>query len=173
MPEAPEWTWNDNDPIVNVNYDDAMAYCAWQSKQLNRICRLPTEAEWEYAARGGNSAKGYAYSGSNNIDDVAWFGANAGHKPHPVGQREPNELGIFNMAGNVWEWCSDWYNSKYYSNSPSQNPQGESDGAGRVVRGGGWSDSPQFCRSSARLGANPGLIAGNVGFRMVIQNTAN
>ena len=103
--------------------------------------RLPTEAEWEYAARGGNKSKGYQYSGSNDIDAVAWYGDNSGTKTHEVATKLPNELGIYDMSGNVWEWCQDWYNSKYFNNSPSKNPTGPLKGSRRVCRGGSWRKS--------------------------------
>ena len=100
--------------------------------------RLPTEAEWEFAARGGNNNSGFKYSGSNTIDNVAWHYYNSDNSTHPVGTKAPNELGIFDMSGNVREWCSDWYSSSYYDISPQNNPQGPSTGSYRVTRGGSW-----------------------------------
>jgi hypothetical protein len=109
MPEAPYWGWNDQHPIVNVSYNDAVAYCQWLSKTLGTAYRLPTEAEWEFAATGGTLSKGYTYAGSNNIDQVAWYYKNANYQMQKVGLKKPNELGIFDLTGNAWEWCSDWY----------------------------------------------------------------
>jgi sulfatase modifying factor 1 len=109
MPEAPYWGWNDQHPMVNVSYNDAVAYCQWLSKTLGTTYRLPTEAEWEFAATGGTLSKGYTYAGSNNIDQVAWYYKNANYQMQKVGLKKPNELGIFDLTGNAWEWCSDWY----------------------------------------------------------------
>lgn len=109
MPEAPYWGWNDQHPIVNVSYNDAIAYCQWLSKTLGVTYRLPTEAEWEFAANGGTQSKGYTYAGGNDINQVAWYYKNANYQMQAVGQKKPNELGLFDMTGNAWEWCSDWY----------------------------------------------------------------
>lgn len=109
MPEAPYWGWNDQHPMVNVSYNDAIAYCQWLSKTLGVTYRLPTEAEWEFAANGGTQSKGYTHAGSNDINQVAWYYKNANYQMQAVGQKKPNELGLFDMTGNAWEWCSDWY----------------------------------------------------------------
>jgi formylglycine-generating enzyme len=101
-----------------------------------RKYRLPTEAEWEYAARGGNRSQGYQYAGSNNLDEVAWYDSKEGSKTKPVKQKKPNELGLYDMSGNVWEWCSDWYGS--YASHSATNPKGPSTGTSRVLRGGSW-----------------------------------
>ncbi len=128
--------------------------------------RLPTEAEWEYAARGGNQSQGYTYSGGNNLDDVAWYGYNSGSVTHEVGTKQPNELGIYDMSGNVWEWCNDWYDGNYYSNSPIYNPKGPSSGSRRVRRGGGWSREPNCCRVADRDYDFPTSSYGDLGFRI-------
>ena len=109
MPEKPYWGWNDQHPIVNVSYNDAVAYCQWLSKAMGVTYRLPTEAEWEFAANGGTQSKGYTYAGGNDINQVAWYYKNANYQMQAVGQKKPNELGIFDLTGNAWEWCSDWY----------------------------------------------------------------
>ena len=138
--------------------------------RLNKITglqfRLPTEAEWEYAARGGRKSQGYKYSGSNNIDDVAWYGDNSSGTTHQVGTKRPNELGIYDMSGNVLEWCSDWY-SVYYSSSPTTNPTGPTTGFSRVCRGGGWFSIAQGCRVSYRRIGNPDDRDCLIGFRLV------
>jgi formylglycine-generating enzyme required for sulfatase activity len=130
--------------------------------------RLPTEAEWEFAARGGKKSKGYEYAGSNEIEAVAWYDENSEDKTHPVGQKKPNELGILDMSGNVLEWCSDWYEESYYNSSPGNNPQGPASGSNRVLRGGGWSYIPRNCRVSIRYYYYPVSWHSSIGFRLVL-----
>lgn len=145
-------------PVISVSWFDAVKYCNWRSRKENLTpcytingnnvtCnfsadgyRLPTEAEWEFAAKGGNLSKGYKYSGSNNVDDVGWHGSNSGNRSHPVGRKQANELGLYDMSGNVFEWCWDWYESHYYSSSPTADPKGASSGKYRVIRSGAWHD---------------------------------
>jgi len=153
----------DDCPVENVSWHNANAY----AKKVGK--RLPTEAEWEYAARGGNKSKGYTYSGSNDLDAVAWYTNNSGSKTHPVAQKQPNELGLFDMSGNVWEWCTDWYDEGYYSGSPQTDPQGSYSGTSRVLRGGGWYYLDADCRVAGRRGRNPGFSysLNGLGFRLV------
>ena len=151
----------DNTPVIEVTWYGANAFCKWAGGSL------PTEAEWEYAARGGNQSKGYTYAGSNTIGDVAWYWDNSGRKTHPVGTKAPNELGIYDMSGNVWEWCSDWYGSSYYSSSPSTNPKGPSSGSLRVLRGGSWANDAAYCRAADRGNNSPSASYSNFGFRLV------
>lgn len=130
--------------------------------------RLPTKAEWEFAARGGNSSQGYKYSGSNNIDDVVWYESNSNSNTHEVGTKAPNELGLYDMSGNVFEWCQDWYDRNYYSSSPSKNPKGPSSGSIRVNRGGSWDDDAWDCRLSIRGYSTPDNRGSNLGLRLAL-----
>jgi formylglycine-generating enzyme required for sulfatase activity len=168
MTEAPSWGWNDKHPMVNVNYNDAVSYCNWLGEKYGGDWRLPTEAEWEYAARGGNKNTGYTYAGSDELEKVGWFADNAGGQPQSVGRKKPNELGIFDMSGNVWEWCKDWYSESYYSNSPSQNPKGAASGTARVLRGGSWDDAAAYCRVAFRDRNGPSSRGNRYGFRVVL-----
>jgi formylglycine-generating enzyme required for sulfatase activity len=159
-----------NHPVIHISWNDAIAYCEWVSQKTGKKYRLPTEAEWEYAARGGTStaSTGSAalYSGSSNIDEVAWYKGNSGSNTHPVGQKKANALGIYDMTGNVWEWCNDWYGT--YSSGSQSNPQGASSGAYRMFRGGVWSDVPQYCRLSYRGRNYPDFRCDFLGFRLVL-----
>ncbi|MBL7827805.1 MAG: SUMF1/EgtB/PvdO family nonheme iron enzyme [Saprospiraceae bacterium] len=157
---------NKNYPVTGVNWADAVAYCAWLSEKTGKRYRLPTEAEWEYAARGGKSSRGYTYAGSNDLNQVGWYEGNSGVKVHPVGGLQANELGLYDMSGNVIEWCSDWYDRNYYQNSPYKNPQGPSKGDYRVCRGGSWYYVDSGCRSAVRSIFNPANRKFNLGFRV-------
>ena len=163
--------WKGDDlPVEQVSWNEAVQFCEKLSQMTGKTYRLPTEAEWEYAARGGQQADGTKYAGSSTIGDVAWYTSNSGSKTHPVGQKQPNALGLYDMSGNVYEWCSDWYSSNYYSSSPSVNPQGPSSGSGRVCRGGSWSyGDAQGCRVSNRAYSAPDGRDGNLGFRVVCE----
>ena len=139
----------DNYPMYYVSWEEAQSFCEKLSAQTGKKYRLPTEAEWEYAARGGNNADGTKYAGSGNLDEVAWYRVNSDgengnvYGTHPVGTKRPNGLGIYDMSGNVWEWCQDWYGS--YGSSSAVNPQGPSSGSYRV-RGGCWASYARLCR---------------------------
>ncbi len=167
-PDDEGWGRGDR-PVINISWNDAMAFCQWLSKKTGTTIRLPTEAEWEYAARGGRKSHGYKYAGSNDVNEVAWYRYNSGKKTHPVGQKKPNELGLYDMSGNVWEWCWDWYDRFYYFSSPRHNPKGppSSPHAYRVLRGGGWGRKPKSLRCSARMWGGDNYGYENYGFRLI------
>ena len=169
LPRAPDWGWWEQLPIVNVNYYEALEYCDWLSKETGKTYRLPTEAEWEYAARGGNKGNGFIYSGSQTDDEVAWYKDNSNNRTHTVMQKRANELGIFDMSGNVEEWCSDWFNYDYYVNSPSDNPKGpiKDNSYGKIIRGGSWENYSFDCHVAARNYTSPTERITNIGFRVV------
>jgi formylglycine-generating enzyme required for sulfatase activity len=156
----------DNLPVENVSWNDVQEFVLRLNVVTGKNYRLPTEAEWEYAARGGNRSKGYKYSGSNNLDEVAWFGNNSDNQIHPVGTKKANELGIHDMSGNVDEWCIDWYDD--YFASFQQNPAGASSGSSRVNRGGGWDGSAVGCHVAYRGSNNPDDRNSYLGFRVVL-----
>ena len=156
----------DDLPVERVSWKRCQDFISKLNSLTGKRFRLPTEAEWEYAARGGNKSRGYRYSGSNTLDDVAWYGDNSGSKTHAVGTKQPNELGIYDMSGNVSEWCQDWRGS--YSSSPQTNPTGAVSGSYRVDRGGSWLYSAWFSRSSSRGGRTPGGRHGDLGLRLVL-----
>ena len=168
MPETPYWGWNDQHPMVNVSYNDAIAYCQWLSKTLGVTYRLPTEAEWEFAANGGTQSKGYTYAGSNDINQVAWYYKNANYQMQAVGQKKPNELGLFDMTGNAWEWCSDWYVGTSVAGKITE-------GSHRVLKGG---SSMSFETNSTNIQRNyraTNRAIYSAGFRLVTtaKTTAN
>ncbi|MDY0197139.1 MAG: SUMF1/EgtB/PvdO family nonheme iron enzyme [Tenuifilaceae bacterium] len=160
----------DNCPVEQVSWYDIQEFL----EKLNRITgknyRLPSEAEWEYVAKGGVQSNEYKYAGSNNIRKVAWYTKNSEYKTHPVGSKTPNKLGIYDLNGNVWEWCNDWYSDSYYGSSSSINPQGPTSGSGRVQRGGSWRMSAGVSRITYRsyLDTDPSNRSNDVGFRLVL-----
>ena len=172
MGKNPSEFKGDNKPVENVSWYDCQKFFKKLNKLTGKQFRLPTEAEWEYACRGGKKSRGYKYSGSNTIDDVAWYNdmvlyiSNISNEIHRVATKSPNELGIYDMSGNVWEWCQDWYDS--YSSNAQTNPTGASSGSSRVNRGGSWFNNAKFCRSSRRYNNSPDSRRGDLGLRLVL-----
>jgi formylglycine-generating enzyme required for sulfatase activity len=154
-------------PVEMVSWNDIQQFLERLNQLTGKNYRLPTEAEWEYAARGGKHSKGFRYSGSNDLDSVAWFDGNSMKQTHNAGQKQPNELGLYDMSGNVWEWCNDWFDATYYGGSEEQNPPGPAKGEGRVLRGGSWLLSARICRVSFRFINLPEIGNLDYGFRLV------
>ncbi|MBR2486302.1 MAG: SUMF1/EgtB/PvdO family nonheme iron enzyme, partial [Paludibacteraceae bacterium] len=155
-----------NLPVERVSWDDCQTFIKKLNQLTGKNFRLPTEAEWEYAARGGQKSRGYKYAGSNALSDVAWYEDNSSSKTHPVKQKQANELGIYDMSGNVQEWCQDWDGS--YSSSAQVNPTGPSSGSYRVYRGGNWYFSASGCRVASRGSSYPSGRSHSIGFRVVL-----
>lgn len=155
----------DQCPVENVSWYDIQKFLMKLNQMTGQQYRLPTEAGWEFSARGGNKSLGYRYAGGNDIGEVAWYWKNGDDKTHPVGQKKPNELGLYDMTGNVWEWCQDWYGE--YPDGPQADPTGPEYGASRVQRGGAWDNHARNCRSAYRLYRTPDERYSNRGFRLV------
>ena len=166
MGNNPSCSRGNNLPVENVSWNDCQTFISRLNNLTGKNFRLPTEAEWEYAARGGNRSRGYKYSGSNVPSDVAWFSDSGGNKTHPVGTKSPNELGLYDMSGNVFEWCSDCYGT--YSSSAQTNPTGPSSGSYRVYRGGSCYFFAGFCRSSSRCFEAPIDHRYDLGLRLAL-----
>ena len=172
-PDDNNWERN-NRPVINVNWLDATAFCEWLSKVCGKNYRLPTEAEWEYAAKGGIKSKSFLYAGSNDIDEVAWSSVDSiqqtNHiedfsRTQEVGSKQPNELNIFDMSGNVWEWCTDGYDKDFYQHSPLSNPKGT--GLTAVCRGGSWYNPARYSITTNRDYDSRDVKDNDLGFRVV------
>jgi formylglycine-generating enzyme required for sulfatase activity len=158
-----------NCPVEKVSWNDAQAFLQRLNEQTGKNYRLPSEAQWEYAARSGG--KNEQWAGTSDIHEFgafAWLAENSGGKTHPVGSRRPNGLGLYDMTGNVWEWCNDWYDEGYYKQSPEKNPQGPASGNNRVLRGGSWNDAAPSTRASERWSYAPVSNYYNFGFRLML-----
>ena len=165
----------DDCPVEKVSWDDVQKFIKKQNQKTGKTFRLPTEAEWEYAAGGGESAVRTKWAGTSNeseLADYAWFDKNSDIKTHPVGAKKPNNLGVYDMSGNVWEWCNDWFSEKYYDECKSketvENPQGLKSGSIRVIRGGSWYSIAQYCRSAHRDSGTPDGRSYYLGFRLAL-----
>lgn len=190
MPEKQAWGWNNDFPITNITWEEAVEYCNWLSEKQGYdkayskvgpryVCdfnsngyRLPTEAEWEYAAQGGKKSKGYRYSGSNELDLISWNVDNSEARPHANGTKYANELGIYDLTGNVWEWCWDFYDENHFKAVKAgmvQDPDatGPRRGEKRIVKGGSWDSKPSFCRLSNKVATLPGTSFEFYGMRVV------
>jgi formylglycine-generating enzyme required for sulfatase activity len=157
-------------PVETVSWNDCQEYIKKLNQKEGKTYRLPTEAEWEYSARGGSGGSTiYTYGDDvSKLGDYAWYDANSGNTTHPVGQKKPNSLGLYDMTGNVWEWCGDWYGKEYYKNSPNADPKGADEGEDRVLRGSSWNHSTKFCRLSYRINYGPNRGSSGNGFRLVL-----
>ena len=155
-------------PMECVSWNDAVRFCIALSRKTGRTVRLPTEAQWEYACRAG-SGRSFCFGGSNSgLGSYAWHTRNSGGRTHPVGQKQPNAFGLYDMHGNVWEWCNDWYDENYYAKANNLDPQGPGSGRYRVLRGGSWGFGPRYCWSANRDWNMPGYVYGDSGFRVVV-----
>jgi len=159
---------NPNFPIEQVSWDDVQTYIEKLNQQSDGFYRLPTEAEWEYAARAGQDS---LYSGGDEVDEVAWYDRNSDDTPHVVGGKQPNAFGLYDMSGNVGEWCSDWYSEEYYPQSESDNPQGPTSGKGHSYRGGSWQDYRWLVSTTMRAGGKENYRYSGLGLRLVYSPT--
>jgi formylglycine-generating enzyme required for sulfatase activity len=157
-------------PVETISWNDCQIFIKKLNALTNQQFKLPTEAEWEFAARGGNKSKGYNLSGGNSLAEVSWNLLNSKGTTFPVKQKIPNELGLYDMTGNVAEWCADYYNSNFYAQSPSSDPECTTGDSGMVIRGGSWSNHSSDCRTTCRLSRYAGSSASNIGFRLVLRD---
>lgn len=160
----------DDCPVNMVSWNDVQEFIKKLNLRTGKKYRLPTEAEWEYAAKGGKKSKKLKFSGSDNVNDVAWYYNNSENKVHPVGQKQPNELGIYDMSGNVWEWCSDLYDGNYFSSRMQDNPKGPINGTSHVLKGGSWLRPENRIYSAARIGDFPDTKDDGYGFRLALDS---
>ncbi|MBR1838661.1 MAG: SUMF1/EgtB/PvdO family nonheme iron enzyme [Bacteroidaceae bacterium] len=166
MGRYPSYIKGDEYPVEYVSYQDCQNFIQKLNELTGETFRLPTEAEWEYAAIGGKLRMEYAFSGSNNLDEVAWYAGNSGNETHVVATKSPNELGLYDMSGNVHEWCFDWYVENIRDVSQFKDPQGPATGTYRVVRGGSWATESDWCGVKVRSGADPKHVINTLGLRL-------
>ncbi len=166
MKTDPSFFKGENRPVEKVSWNDCQEFIQKINSQLNCGARLPTEAEWEYACRAGTTGD---YAGTGKLDDMGWYDdtiLGLGLRTHPVGEKQSNAWGFYDMHGNVCEWCNDWYNGGYYTDCPMDDPQGPSSGIYRALRGGAWNNGAPYCRSSYRFGGMPDYHSIGCGFRL-------
>ena len=162
---------NDKDiqnPVNTVSWDDAVEFCKKLSQKTGKTVRLSTEAEWEYACRAGSKTRFYYGDDDSKLDDYAWYSENSSKTKHAVGQKKPNDWGLYDMHGNIFQWCSDWY-ANSYTDTQENDPSGPIKGKTRVLRGGCWGYPPRLCRSAFRNGVVPSILSGSIGFRVVVE----
>ncbi len=159
----------ENEPVTKVNWQESVMFCNWLSKITGKKFRLPTEAEWEFAAIGGIKSKNFRFSGGSNLSDVGWFIRNSNRQVMEVGQKIPNELGLYDMCGNINEWCSDWFADDHYFYAEVDNPKGPADGFEKVVRGGSANYNEYNCRPTNRKSLHPNLKSNYCGFRIAME----
>ena len=152
-------------PVECVSWEKAQEFCKKVSEKTGQSVRLPTDAEWEHACRAGTRTWYCTGDTEADLDRTAWYYKNSNNTTHPVGQKTANAWGLYDMHGNVWEWCADWFET--YKAEAAEDPQGPAQGTVRVLRGGSWGGSPGYCRSAFRVGSNPGFRDGFIGFRVV------
>ena len=172
MGTNPSYFKGDNLPVESVSWHDCQEFIRKLNELTGKQFRLPTEAEWEFAARGGNKSNRTKYAGGSDIDNVCWYDGDSGSKTHSVGQKRANELGLYDMSGNVWEWCQDWHESWYgsYGIASYTNPQGPATGYRRVLRGGAWDFDASGCCLSCRISGEPGIRRFNLGLRLALSS---
>ena len=166
MGSNPSGFKGDRRPVEKVSWLDCQIFISKLNALTGQNFRLPTEAEWEFAARGGNCSQGYKYAGGNTLDNVAWYKGDSGDKTHDVATKSPNELGLYDMSGNVSEWCQDWYAD--YGDTSQTNPSGPSSGSFHMYRGGSWYNSAKYCRVSIRNRYTPMYYFNDLGLRLAL-----
>lgn len=166
MGDNPSFYIGDNRPVECVSWNDCQEFIRKLNQYTGQHFRLPTEAEWEYAARGGRQSKVYRYAGSDHASEVAWYGDTWETGTHPVGSKAPNELGLYDMSGNIYEWCQDWFGR--YRGGDQTNPKGPESGKNRVLRGGSWFVEESYVRVSNRSGSSPDSQFIHIGFRLAM-----
>jgi len=162
-----EQPWHDLG-VVRITWNDAVAFAKWVSESTGETFALPTEAQWEYACRSGSTGMYYFGNSEEQLGDYAWFSPNSNWHTHVVGGRQPNAWGLYDMLGNTWEWCADWYGETYYASSSKEDPMGPQTGDRRVFRGGGWAGNPEHLRAAFRNWSTPDFQNDDVGFRVVL-----
>jgi formylglycine-generating enzyme required for sulfatase activity len=166
----PSFFMSATNPVDTVSWNDATEFCKKLSEKTRQAVRLPTEAKWEYACRAGSKTRFSFGDAEEGLGDYAWYRANSGSTTHPVGQKKPNARGLFDMHGNVWEWCADWYGD--YPKGAATDPQGPASGRFKFLRGGAWHSSPSHCRSAPRRISSPDIRSDRCGFRVVVSVSA-